>query len=189
MKWKRILFINLLFFGCVSVVIGYVYAQQQRVSQIAFASNMSGNWEIYLIDSDGKNPINLTNNPAADYYPAWSPDGKKIAFSSMRDGDLDIYVMDVDGNNPISLNHNDVDDAVPSWSPDGANIAFQFEQDGKWTTCVMDADGSNKRMLTSSAGWDTQPKWSPIKSNSHVIGVSKSSRRINLWGMIKRKAY
>src|SRR5207253_437430 len=42
-------------------------------------------------------PMRLTNNPANDQFPRWSPDGTKIAFTSNRDGKEEIYVMDADG--------------------------------------------------------------------------------------------
>ncbi len=41
--------------------------------KIAFDSDRDGNWEIYVMDADGSNPTNLTNNPAEDHFPAWSP--------------------------------------------------------------------------------------------------------------------
>ena len=49
-------------------------------SMIAFASNRDGNFEIYNMNSDGSEQINLTNNPANDEYPSWSPDGKENYF-------------------------------------------------------------------------------------------------------------
>lgn len=66
--------------------------QASNGGKIAFHSNRDGNWEIYVMDADGKNQVNLTQNGAGDSEPAWSPDGKKIAFTSVRDGNCGIYV-------------------------------------------------------------------------------------------------
>jgi Tol biopolymer transport system component len=50
------------------------------------------------MNADGSGQINLTNNPAADDVPSWSPDGRRIAFASDRDGNREIYVMNADGS-------------------------------------------------------------------------------------------
>jgi Tol biopolymer transport system component len=49
------------------------------------------------MNSDGSEQPRLTHNPARDFAPAWSPDGRKIAFASTRDGNPEIYVMNADG--------------------------------------------------------------------------------------------
>ena len=90
--------------------------------KILFQAKRDGNWEIYIIDTDGSNEKNLTNNPASDYsplptFPSWSPDGKQIAFVSDRDGNQEIYVMDADGSHLLRLTNNDVDDSGPVWQP------------------------------------------------------------------------
>ena len=83
--------------------------------RIAFMSDRDGhfnilggllNYEIYVMDADGGNPQNLTNDPNSDSTPSWSPDGERIAFSSYRDGNAEIYVMDNDGGNQQKLTNN-----------------------------------------------------------------------------------
>ena len=128
---------------------------------IAFASWRDGNGEIYVMDSDGSNPRNLTNNSALDVSPSWSPDGRHIAFVSERDGDREIYVMDSDGSNPRRLtNHLDWDRG-PSWSPDGRHIAFTSWRAGNEEIYVMGSDGTNPRRLTDNSVVEVSPTWSP----------------------------
>jgi TolB protein len=55
------------------------------------------------MNADGSAQTNLTNNPALDSQPAFSPDGQMIVFASERDGHLGIWIMNVDGSNPTEL--------------------------------------------------------------------------------------
>ena len=60
---------------------------------IAFTSEQNGNSDIYTMRADGGEITNITNNPANDYSPLWSPDGQKIAFITERTGNADIFIM------------------------------------------------------------------------------------------------
>src|SRR6266571_4094053 len=130
-------------------------------SPIAFHSNRSGNYEIYVMNADGSGQKRLTNNPVADEVPAWSPDGAKIAFASDLYGNYDIYVMNADGSTPIRLTNNPTYDYWPAWSPDGKKLAFVSDRDGNFEIYVMNADGTNPTRLTSNSTVDFSPAWSP----------------------------
>ena len=96
-------------------------------TQLAFVSLRGGDPDIYVMDDDGSNVVQLTNHPAEDRDPAWSPDGRRIAFSSNRDGDFEIFVMNADGTDVVQVTHTDASgrDRLPKWSPDGRFLVFQ----------------------------------------------------------------
>src|SRR5438552_14598202 len=75
-------------------------------TKIAFEGFPDGDWEVYVMNADGSDLRNLTNNPAQHLRLAWSPDGSKIAFDTDRDGNQDVYVMNVDGTGLVNLTHN-----------------------------------------------------------------------------------
>lgn len=87
------------------------------------------NSEIFVINSDGTNPINITKNVAYDGWGAWSPDGKKILFSSNRAGPANIgqlYLVNPDGSNVQKITDGESSFVQASWSRDGKKIvAFQ----------------------------------------------------------------
>ena len=133
----------------------------QANGKIAFASDRDGNEEIYAMNANGTGQTRLTNNPATDDEPAFSPDGSKIAFHSTRDGNLEVYVMNANGTGQTRLTNNSSPDAHPSWSPDGSKIAFRSDRDGNLEIYVMNSDGSNQTRLTNNPALDFYPAWSP----------------------------
>lgn len=105
---------------------------------IAYVSDRTGNFDIYMKQVSGGPDINLTNHPADDMQPAFSPDGKQIAFVSSRTGQSDclcffiygtdqplmggsIWVMPALGGSPRRIVESGT---FPSWSPDGGSIIF-----------------------------------------------------------------
>ena len=135
------------------------------------------------MNADGVNPINITNHPAKDGRPDWSPDGNQIAFSSDRDGNWEIYVMNADGTNPINITNHPAEDNHASWSPDGNQIAFSSNRDDRnWEIYAMNADGANPINLTNHPDRDLNPSWGPAPT----LSVASHGKLATLWGKIKR---
>ncbi len=135
--------------------------------KIVFASNRttgagvhspSGDYEIFAMTSAGTGLVQLTDNSAADYGPAYSPDGSRVAFVR---GD-DVYVMNADGTGQRRLTNAFEGSYDPAYSPDGTSIAFTrgLSNAEVW---VMDADGANERALVETWGQASarKPAYSP----------------------------
>jgi Tol biopolymer transport system component len=130
--------------------------------RLVISSEREGNPDIYAIDGDdGGNPLRVTNDPAADANPAWSPDGAKIAFVSNRTGNLEIFVADIAGNNPTNVTKNPATDYAPAWSPDSKRLAFATNRDGNAEVYTMTAAGANPTNRSRDLGKDEEPVWSP----------------------------
>jgi len=124
--------------------------------KIVFVSARDGNNEIYTCNSDGSNVTRLTNDPALDSYPAWSPDGTLIAFTR----DWNLFIMNADGSNVVQKTFtNDV--MYPAWSPDGTSIAFTDNYNG--ISIIELASGAISNVPNTQSTYYVIPSadWSP----------------------------
>ncbi|HEV8340087.1 MAG TPA: hypothetical protein VGR25_10600 [bacterium] len=153
--------------------------------KIAFVSDRNGNQEIYVMAADGTGQTNLTNNPAADFNPAWSPDGTRIAFASDRAGgnNWDIYVMAADGTGVTRLTTHVALDWNPAWSPDGTKILFTTYRYGGGELATMNPDGTGVTRLTTNTSYDRHPKWSPLGTK-----IAFESYRGGSWEIVSMNA-
>lgn len=128
---------------------------------LAFDSLRDGNGEIYLLDTDTNELINLTRHPANDRAPAWRPDGRAIAFESHRDGNWELYLLELIDGTVHRLTNDLAYDGSASWSPNGKQIAFESYRDGNLDIYVLTPEtGETTRLTTDSAG-NYGPRWSP----------------------------
>jgi hypothetical protein len=86
-------------------------------NKILGESGRDGYIAIYSLNSDGSDPVRLTNSPQGDMQPDWSPDGSRIVFTSRRDGHPEIYVMNSDGSNQVRITSSHGSSENPQWSP------------------------------------------------------------------------
>ncbi len=130
--------------------------------------NGSYNIDIYSMNADGSNVVQLTSNAVTDSVPSWSPDGAKIVFEqNFSRGNREIFTMNADGTNQIRITSNTFDDLAPAWSPDGAKIVYEsINASGYSGIFIMNPDGSNRTQLTNAGVGvdDFTPAWSPDSS-------------------------
>lgn len=131
--------------------------------KLLFTADANAGAELFVMDADGKNPVNLTNAPGWDADGGWSPDGKKIAFTSNRTGNFRLYVMNHDGTEQTDLLKQDLIYSVyPCWSPDGEQLAFGGRgSDGTIQLCVVNADGQGQQQLSDTGQLNSHAAWSP----------------------------
>ena len=132
-------------------------------ARIVFGSQRDGDWEIYTMNADGSDVVQLTDNDVDDFMPAWSPDGLRIVWSSVAGTATELWVMDV--NDPDGLTQRTTTgkgNYAPDWSPDGTRICVSSNRDGDWDIFTMNADGTAPQNIASAAGNDSGPAWSPF---------------------------
>jgi dipeptidyl aminopeptidase/acylaminoacyl peptidase len=143
-------------------------------SRVAVSWNLSGRWEIYVLDLEGNNPPQqITAGEGAKFAPRWKPDEQGLAYILDSDGseNYDIYEYDL-----TSKEHRNLTPGTPfailpgfDWSPDGKSLAFCANREGRFNTYQMTAEGGQARKVLDLAYSDDKVHWSPDGSSLAVV--------------------
>lgn len=124
--------------------------------RIVLSSSRSGSLEIWMCNSEGLNPIQLTNfGTGHTGMPRWAPDGQQIVFDARVSGSSDIYTVGADGGAPRQLTTEGSADIAPIWSKDGHWIFFGSDRSGNWEIWKVPGQGGQAVQVTKNQGYGT----------------------------------
>jgi len=174
----------------------------EKSGRIVFASDRStgngvknpeGDFEVFVMNPDGKKLVQLTENAVDDFDPTLSPDGHKIAFVSQNvqasnpEGDAEIYTMNIEDSDGRNLTNNggSVNERDPHFSPDGQQIAFTSfgtqpsNPEGDFEVYWMNVDGSDQQNLTNTSGTISDFDAAISPDGQRIAYVSAGARASN----------
>jgi len=136
------------------------WAPQLDKFLVSVANQTRSDSDIYLVERNGRNPINLTNNPGSfETNPVISPDGQHIAYVAVE-LDLDVKVMDVNGHNPINITNLPTREIAPQWFPDSHRLLLVSNLEGTPNIYTVQRDGTGLTNISKGPGEDSSPSLS-----------------------------
>ena len=155
------------------------------------------NRDIFVMNADGSYLTNITDHPAWEEFPAWSPDGKKIAFRGYRDnedleverpaGRAELYIMDPDGSNVERLTRNAGWEGEVSWSPDSKWIVYRagpVNSDDPMLEGVYRMHIPTKKIVLMKQARVRDPMW-VYAGKSRFLSVDPAGKTHGQWGDLK----
>ena len=146
--------------------------------------------DVWVMDADGSNPVDLTRRPGDDRDPAWSPDGTQIAFSNdgREDRVRQIFLMNPDGSSQrrLSLDFNEL---APIWSPDKKWLVYVISANGYPFLYMRSSAGEYKtpepydrNSINGRLGQVSQPSWSPDGAQIAYVRLDGGNKQV--WSVI-----
>jgi len=133
--------------------------------RIVFESDRSGNWDIFIMDKDGRHMRQITTDTSAERQPSWHPSGRKVLFESNKEGENQFYLYDLAREKTEKVRLPELPGGellFGRFSPEGERIAFSMKiSDSVFHLFVLEISSMQLRQLTSGNFRHTYPNWSP----------------------------
>lgn len=166
-----------------NVSVPSLLAQAPTTPKILFTSGVGDNYEVFIMNPDGSEQVNLTQHGANDLRAVWSPTGEKILFVSDRSrGVRDLYMMNPDGSNVRRVFKKKIEPwrTSPTWSPDGKQIAYSYTNWDAGKSYIYIAtlgEQQGRELLVDGFA----PAWSPDGTEIAYTGLPVPG-----WGEVRR---
>ncbi len=152
-----------------------------------------GKYDVFVVNMDGTRLVNISDNPAGDFNPKWSPDSTQLTFETDRNGKVEIMLVNADGTQLKQFATDGGYSRYADWSPDGKWIAFTSDMDGYADIYRRRVTGTQTERVTTEPSFDWLPRWSPDGETILFLsdrGGMKDIYLMNvLGGQIRRLTY
>ena len=161
---RLVLIFSMMIFVLICGDVYQVFAKAPTTPKILFTSSRDGDYEVYIMNPDGSEQMNLTQHRASDFGAVWSPMGDQILFVSDRQGThaSDLYLMDPDGSNVHRAFKRKIaaDRTSPTWAPDGKQFAYNYTDwvHAKFGLYIATLGGEDAELIADAP---RGPAWSP----------------------------
>jgi TolB protein len=144
-------------------------------SQVAFASNRNGYWDIYLLEIGTGLISRVTDSLEYDASPSWSPDGSWLVYETYQDDNIELMILPLqEETDALRLTNHPAADYHPTWSPQGRQIAFVSNRSGDseiWIANLDEVEADRFHNVSRSPGRkNDRPAWSPDGSMLAWVG-------------------
>jgi TolB protein len=144
--------------------------------RIAFASNRSGFWDLYLLTLATGETHQITNTPGYDSAPSWSPDSQWLAFETYDGNDLEVSVLSLSDptQTPVPLTDDDAADSSPAWSPGGRQIAFVSNRSGNPEIWLANLDNPELGRYTDLSNTPKAAERRPLWAGDRLLWATEA---------------